>query len=595
MLWIPLDAPVSLTRSLPGHSVRGFLTSQVLHNWIHHDQGSREDFTPDALRQVAEKIAHVTNQTNESVHHLIVVDLQRIESKSHDNRGNYNQKKEFEGTWREIGDSLGKNSASLAFTSCTENIFKFINEYLQVMPHCFSCKDRDFIVFGKIAEKLSSVVDPNQLGYGSNRLATPSRINFLRTELSKSIKKFEGWEPLRSTPLDATGYLNANLLIGDPEVFPWLVLELAERLRNFDPDDNLTLVALSRNGTVLARAISRFLTNCTVDVIDHLGPVSHAVESYQHPVSSEFPARQRFVFVGDILIAGTEYRMCEAYATMCGGQFDGAVFIAAVHDSVRNLLKPPGNESPSKKIESLFNLLDLSQELQFRFPIQNYSNAGSEEVQGFTFESGHPIHILTIAWDENNLVKVFSDLDDVQNSAMKSSGKLLPQHVIPPTFNKIQENLSFDRSLPPASWVSYQVIYVSAHADTQTIFIDYAKKYGCTVESFKRAILTYIEEQSELLATHNPNSTLKVLFVNCCNSAQIAEDLKDKIHCVIGVEGFISGEPANLFCSGFFDGLRTTSNTLSSLRHAYTRAISAPQKAAFHPKAWINGIPVKFK
>jgi hypothetical protein len=592
MQWIPLDAPAHLSNSIPGKKVKGFLASVLLYNWAHHEQDDREDFTLDALEVICKKLSELSQVKEESVHYLVVVDLDginsRIESRS------VKVTDEFRKLWKKIQKILDANRASLAFTSCSINVLEQVFDSSGLSRRCES-SDNDFICYGLLTQWLTSIDSCSAANYGTERLATPSITNFLRGRLVEKIQKFDGWEPLRSTPVDATGFLNAGFLIGDPEVFPWLILELSKRLRLFktENDDPVTLVALSRNGTVLARAISRFLSDYSVNVIDHLAPAAHAVESYHHPAPPEYPARQRFLFVGDVLIAGTEYRMCQAYATICNADFDGAVFICAIFESVRSLLKPRGDEDRPQKIEALFDLLDLDRQLDFRFPIQNFSNSGSDKVEGFTFDT-KTLNILTIAWDGTDLAKVFKDIDDVQTSAEKSGGWLRTTHVMPPKFAEIQKYLSLDTA-NKRPLTSFHVIYVAAHGDSNSLWIDYEKEYGCSQAGFKKLIEDYVDLQDELIAAEFlKEPKLKVLFLNACNTAFLGESLKDKVHCVISMDGLVDATRANLFCSGFFDALRTTSNTFWALRQAFTRA-STVEKGLFKPKAWIDKTLVKLK
>jgi hypothetical protein len=472
----------------------------ALYNWINHEQNEREEFTLYALKAIYEKLAIISEQQAAGIHNLVVVDLHRINgrSQSQSEASKNDLAKDFRQLWEKIDRTLKLGRASLAFTSCKKIVAKQL--FSCGLPDRFVSSDLEFICYGHLSQFLYKIEFCKHAQYGSKRLASPSITKFLRERLANKIRKFEGWEPLRSTPVDATGFLNAAYLIGDPEVFPWLIFELAKRLDCFKSknDDPLTLVALSRNGTVLARAISRFTSAFRVNVIDHLAPAAHAVESYHHPAPPEHPTRQRFLFVGDVLIAGTEYRMCQAYATICNADFEGAVFICAIFESVQSLLKPRGDEDRAQRIEALFNLLELGVHLTFRFPIQNYSNSGSDEVEGFTFKKAD-INILTIAWDDSDLAKVFRDIDDVQTSAEKSLGKLRATHVVPPTFGKIQEHLSFDEA-SKGRLKSFQVVYVAAHGDGECLEIDYKDKYKCSLDAVESLVRTYVDKQEELIS-----------------------------------------------------------------------------------------------
>lgn len=132
---------------------------------------------------------------------------------------------------------------------------------------------------------------------------------------------------LSSTPLNATGHFDANLLISDPYKFRWLVLRLVDSVYRTIVNNQIneyTIVASSLRGAAIAgsvREILYFFSSPKFYVFDHIGPKHDFINRDQQ---FEFKETESCFYIGDFLIAGTELKMTHAYCSFFGGKITHA-------------------------------------------------------------------------------------------------------------------------------------------------------------------------------------------------------------------------------------------------------------------------------
>lgn len=182
---------------------------------------------------------------------------------------------------------------------------------------------------------------------------------------------------LRSTPLWANGYFDAQQIIGDPNVFGWIAFSMARRIRNIlssesqrdkaQPAD-ARLLACTQNGAALAMAathmISRDITagdndvKLNVDVIDRFGPSQKFIEEY---ASDEWSTPAYYIFVGDFVIAGTELKIAEVHSYHRQTLLKHAVVIGSVldHRSSEDGDRPAKQLLHRVKTHSVIHVADL--------------------------------------------------------------------------------------------------------------------------------------------------------------------------------------------------------------------------------------------
>lgn len=153
---------------------------------------------------------------------------------------------------------------------------------------------------------------------------------------------------LRSTPLWANGYFDAQELIGDPSIFPWIAFRMARIVGRIQQavargkDDVFPkprLLACTQNGATLSMAVTHMLKRDVVsgdrigplgvDIIDRFGPSEMFIEEY---CSDELSTPSFYIFVGDFVIAGTELKIAEVHSYHRHTVLRHAVVIGSVLD-----------------------------------------------------------------------------------------------------------------------------------------------------------------------------------------------------------------------------------------------------------------------
>ncbi len=135
---------------------------------------------------------------------------------------------------------------------------------------------------------------------------------------------------LSSTPLNATGHFDANLLISDPYIFRWLVLRLVDSVYRTIVDNHIhefTIVASSLRGAAIAGSVREILYKFSSPkfyVFDHLGPKHDFINRNQQ---FEFKETESCFYIGDFLIAGTELKMTNVYCNFFGGKVTHAFML----------------------------------------------------------------------------------------------------------------------------------------------------------------------------------------------------------------------------------------------------------------------------
>lgn len=230
-----------------------------------------------------------------------------------------------------------------------------IREHLSLVERCIA-----FIVQGnneqlikEIQSELKdakicveSVGDYQVLFYGNNRcVAEPikSILDSLIAEVEKTERDFinqivrdsykEFVEPKRldSTPLWATGVLNARSLISDPKSFIWISLLLTDLFQKVieeaHPITN-RILAVSLRGSPFAAAI-RVLAHGfspSLEIIDHIGPKHEVLEGY---IGKNNMEGGEYILIGDFVIGGTEIKVARAYAMARGACLKNAIAIGS--------------------------------------------------------------------------------------------------------------------------------------------------------------------------------------------------------------------------------------------------------------------------
>jgi hypothetical protein len=227
-------------------------------------------------------------------------------------------------------------------------------------------------------------------------------LNFLEQSLRESYVAFStrqegavevkgGFGLLRSTRLWASGYFDASRLIGNPRVFPWLVSRMADQVEilqeelvaaDSDYECELRLLACTRNGAVLGAAIRRLLPDAdtiVLDVMERFAPATMPVEFYDgipqpifYNTKSSFMA-QRYLYIGDFIIGGTELRLAELHGQYRGIPVEAAVIVGTVQDAIKlsstdlsETLTPTNVQQAT--VRSLFSLRAVQPDLVYRFP-----------------------------------------------------------------------------------------------------------------------------------------------------------------------------------------------------------------------------------
>lgn len=171
-----------------------------------------------------------------------------------------------------------------------------------------------------------------------------------------------GTEVLPSTPLRAIGQFNATKLISDPSQFRWIVLMLVERIYKLSKEDDLTnysLVAGSLRGAAIAVSVwellQQFFGAITIQIIDHVGP-------YHDVVGKRFDKnniiKERCIYIGDFIIAGTEVKLLSAYCNFMGAKL--------IHAFVIGKYTEQSHIDKKVKLHSLVDLKKCKPELEYK-------------------------------------------------------------------------------------------------------------------------------------------------------------------------------------------------------------------------------------
>jgi hypothetical protein len=166
-------------------------------------------------------------------------------------------------------------------------------------------------------------------------------------------------QKLSSTPLNATGHFDANLLISNPYSFRWLVLRLVDSVYQTIVNNQIneyTIVASSLRGAAIAgsvREILYFFSSPKFYVLDHIGPKHDFVNRDQ---KFEFNETESCFYIGDFLIAGTELKMTHAYCSFFGGKITHAFTLGKYTKA---------NQIGNIPIESIVSLKDCAPELEY--------------------------------------------------------------------------------------------------------------------------------------------------------------------------------------------------------------------------------------
>lgn len=156
-----------------------------------------------------------------------------------------------------------------------------------------------------------------------------------RAFVTKSVvacyKDFSTPERLDSTPLLASGVLNARELISDPTKFVWtslLLTELFERVIDESRPRTNRLLAVSLRGSPFAAAVRLLSRSCTpsLEIIDHIGPSHDLLEA---SVGQPDMYGGEYVLVADFVIGGTELKIARTYALSQGANIKNAISIGS--------------------------------------------------------------------------------------------------------------------------------------------------------------------------------------------------------------------------------------------------------------------------
>lgn len=232
-----------------------------------------------------------------------------------------------------------------------------IKNYLDATDRCiaFVVQDGNEQLFREIDSELKKAsistesIDGSQvLLYGKNRNIASSLKSCLDTLVVDTAKmefkfvsdavagcykpnKDNMLERLESTPLLATGVLNARALIADPVKFVWISLLLTDLFQQVieeaTPKTN-RILAVSLRGSPFAAAI-RILAHRfspSLEIIDHIGPKHELLE--EHVGKNEMHGGE-YVLVSDFVIGGTEIKIARAYAMAHGATLKNAITIGS--------------------------------------------------------------------------------------------------------------------------------------------------------------------------------------------------------------------------------------------------------------------------
>lgn len=193
------------------------------------------------------------------------------------------------------------------------------------------------------------------------REAADLEIEFVKRAVRDSYKDFLLPQRLDSTPLLASGVLNARALISDPAKFTWvslLLTKLFEQVIEKSRPRTNRILAVSLRGSPFAAAVRLLANGCSpsLEVIDHIGPTHDVLEA---TVGQRDMYKGEYVLVGDFVIGGTELKVARAYAMSQGAVIKNAIAIGSYL---------PGNLYDKHiKLESLVNLAAVVPQLKYQF------------------------------------------------------------------------------------------------------------------------------------------------------------------------------------------------------------------------------------
>jgi len=216
-------------------------------------------------------------------------------------------------------------------------------------------------------------------------------VTFNEYKSSQVVEVRNGMGRLRSTKMWASGYFDATRMLGDPDVFPWLVskltdqielvfAEIVEREKRFDPV--VRLLACTRNGAVLAAASRRLLPDVdtvVLDVVERFAPAHAPIEYYDgssglsQGINHAQQPFERYIYIGDFVIVGTELQLARLHGLYRGIPVEGAVVIgnvaevdALTNETVSETLTPTCTNVC--RVQSLFSLTEVCPSLRYQFP-----------------------------------------------------------------------------------------------------------------------------------------------------------------------------------------------------------------------------------
>lgn len=184
---------------------------------------------------------------------------------------------------------------------------------------------------------------------------------FAKKTVAASYKPFRHPERLDSTPLIASGVLNARALISDPEKFCWLAILLTDLFQSVieqaRPRTNRVL-AVSLRGSPFAAAVRLLAHNYSpsLEIIDHIGPKHEVLEAL---IGQDQMYGAEYVMVGDFVIGGTELKVARAYAMSQGAVMNNAIAIGSYLSG-----EAYGRQI---RLQSLVNVADAVPELKYEF------------------------------------------------------------------------------------------------------------------------------------------------------------------------------------------------------------------------------------
>ena len=356
---------------------RYFFTRLQVYKW----RNSLDVFEYRRLtRDVLPALARLIEELGRSGAAILVVNCSGITSRQDPDQAR-RRMPDLERQENEIREKVERAGVMVLFTCCSGRLFRLLSDVFystRLSPPGLPAES--FLVGPQEA------ADRKETDYAELARADGA---YVRTLVANCFKRRDNGRDtltLRSTPLKANGYFDANLLLGNPVVFPWLACLLADRLRALiepppsrggdstsdgaAPDDGdeptYRLLACTRNGAVLASAVRGLLPpSLLVDVVDRFGPVPRTIEAYDGDASIvDGPgAREAYIYVGDFVIAGTELRMAEAHAYYRKRQLAAGLVIGSVIGA-----DPTQFEFGRVQVHSLFALRELVPDLTYWFP-----------------------------------------------------------------------------------------------------------------------------------------------------------------------------------------------------------------------------------